>query len=174
MTSVEDAPKTIALDIWVRRAIADTEGPFTGIEFYELSDAPISSSGLALLDTSCALLTGVHEAMRGLNALSEARIPYVKFYLPATKKLSKWTPRIWGRLCGDRAALEIANDGHVFYGPVWESHHETLVLPLTAWPQYKAIFRRFKGFYDGEPWDDFMNEIYVFSDPETWSFFKQA
>jgi hypothetical protein len=109
----------------------------------------------------------VHEAMLGLNAMSEARIPYVRFHLPSTKKLKKWNPGIWDTICGDRARVELTNDGQIFYGPVWESHHETLTLPLTAWPQYKAIFRRSKGFYDGEPWDKFKNEIFVFADPET-------
>jgi len=53
--------------------------------------------------------------------------------------------------------------GSVFYSGVWESHHKTVEIPVDARTRYTAIFRSCKGFYDGEAWDEYENEIYVFA-----------
>ena len=48
--------------------------------------------------------------------------------------------------------MELTKKGSVFYWGVCESHHETVQVPITAGERFTAIFRRYKGFYDGEPW----------------------
>ena len=92
-----------------------------------------------------------------------ATLPYVKFRLESTDALKAWDPAIWAEIDGDRACIEISKDGNAFYWGAWESHHETVAIPASGCEAYKAIFRRYKGFYDGEPWDQYANEIYVFA-----------
>lgn len=162
---MDETIQTVSVGTWITGALTGPDRGFQGIEFYELSDAPVSMVGLALLEASCALLDTVRAAVRGCGAESGTLIPYIKFRLADSEKLLEWTAEIWGAIRGDRACLELTFDGRVFYWGVWESHHQTLSLPTDAGSRYVAIFRRHKGFYDGEPWEQYDNEIFVFARP---------
>jgi hypothetical protein len=72
------------------------------------------------------------------------------FRLESSVELRHWTEEIWNEINGERTCIEISKDGSAFYWGFRESHHQTIAMPMGN-PGYRAIFRRCKGFYDGEP-----------------------
>ena len=122
-----------------------------GIEFYELLGALTTKKGRPLVVAACALLDEVRKAIVKKGRNPEHVVPYVKLRLPSTDMLLSWSAELGAKLSGESAAVEIVNDGCVFYWGVWESHHETI--SIVDDPKYRAIFRRHKGFYNSRPWD---------------------
>lgn len=134
-----------------------------GAEFFELTNAPSQARGISLLDASCAMLEHVAVMMRESKDDANDLIPYVNFKLPDTPDLASWRADMWDALSGDAAWLIV--DTNVFGWSEWESHHQTMRLPIDDYPRYHAIFRRFKGVTDGRPWDEYSNELYLFALP---------
>jgi hypothetical protein len=156
---------TVSIEAWIEAALSEPDDEVSGIELYELTASPAGAIGIGLLEASCGLLDTVRGAVRSHGIKPGSLIPYLKFRLPETRDLPEWNSTFWGDIRGDNACVELNKRGEVFYWGVWESHHETVQLPIADFPQYTAIFRQHKGNYDGKPWKKFGNEIYVFAQP---------
>ena len=149
----------VSIRAWLRNALTD-ENTFSGIEFYELSDAPMQEHGLALLAASCARLRDVCGDLDKRSCRLNLVIPYIKFKLPSSGALLDWRPAFWEQISADNASLELVKDGCVFAGwNLWESHHVRIALDNHA--GYHAIFRRSKGVYESEVHDEYQNEIFI-------------
>jgi hypothetical protein len=152
-----------SLESFIAAVLADPDDE-VGISLHELANSP-KGSGPAMLAEACVLLDEVGRGVAAGDAGPDKAIVYLKFRLPGSKDLMVWDERIWNRLNADGASIEVSKRGEAFYWGVWESHHETVRLPLDAYSHLQAIFRRHKGSYDGKPWRKYDNEIFVFAPP---------
>lgn len=153
----------IPVETWFEDSLAD-DSEWLGIEFWETSDAPVGNGGVELISASCVQLEKLCDYLCERGYDLDRVIPYVRFRLPDSDELLSWTPAVWQQISAKNAAFEIVKDGAVFYWGVFESHHETLPVPGNS--SFCAIFRRSKGFDDGEPWSAFQNELLIIPDAD--------
>jgi hypothetical protein len=146
---------------WTLQALRDRRFIPLGAEFFELTNAPADARGIALLDASCAMLDHVRATLAASDLEADGLIPFLRLTLPDSSELQMWDEARWTDLSGAHAWIVI--DAHVFDWAEWESHQQTVRLPFDEYPQFQAIFRRYKGLSDGKAWDEYSNDILIFA-----------